>query len=191
MDPVSPSSKISSLAVFCGARDLVAPHFKEMSRKLGQVLAQNNVTLVYGGGRVGLMGEVAQGALQSKGTVIGVIPEALMDRELGLKECQELHIVKTMHERKALMADKAQAFMAIPGGFGTLDEIFEIITWRQLGFHKKPVIFLNHENYYGKLLDFCQDMHNQGFVGSVDLSTIEIYQTIDEWVGKWKKLKRL
>lgn len=191
MDFVNSRPKISSLAVFCGARENVAPGFKELSRHLGQVLAENGVTLVYGGGRVGLMGEVAQGVLRNNGRVIGVIPESLMEKELGLKECHELHVVKTMHERKALMAEKAQAFMAIPGGFGTLDEIFEIITWRQLGFHQKPVIFLNHENYYGKLLDFCHDMQNQGFVSSVDLSTIEIYQTLDEWVGKWKKSKQL
>ena len=185
------SEKINSLAVFCGARDGLTADYKKMAFDLGSRLAKAQVKLVYGGGRVGLMGEVAQGCLQNQGYVVGVIPESLMTRELGLKECQELHLVKTMHERKALMADRAEAFMAIPGGFGTLDEIFEIITWRQLHFHKKPIVFLNHNNYFGALFDFCVKMKGQGFISEEDWNAIEIYNDLDEWTEKWVNLNRL
>jgi uncharacterized protein (TIGR00730 family) len=183
--------KINSLAVFCGAREGLAEHYQQMAFNLGKKLAQSNVKLVYGGGRVGLMGDVAQGCLRNKGYVIGVIPESLMTRELGLKECQELHLVKTMHERKALMADRADAFMAIPGGFGTLDEIFEIITWRQLHFHKKPIVFLNHQGYFDSLFEFCDKMKGEGFISEEDLKNIEIYNDLKEWEEKWENLNLL
>ncbi len=185
------AQKIKSLAVFCGARVGHSPHFSQMAFQLGRMLAQNNIRLIYGGGRVGLMGEVAQGCLQNGGYVIGVIPESLMTRELGLKDCQELHIVKSMHERKALMEQHSEAFMAIPGGFGTLDEIFEIITWRQLQFHQKPIIFLNHQQYFSSLFDFCRQMNAEGFISQEDWNTIEVYTELNEWIQKWTKLKRL
>ena len=183
--------KIKSMAVFCGARDGASPDYKKMAFDLGRRLAKSQVKLVYGGGRVGLMGEVAQGCLQNQGYVIGVIPKSLMTLELGLTACQELHQVESMHERKALMADRAEAFMAIPGGFGTLDEIFEIITWRQLHFHKKPIVFLNHNNYFDSLFDFCVKMKREGFISEQDWNAIEIYNDLDEWTEKWENLNRL
>lgn len=183
--------KIKSLAIFCGARDGFSSHYKKFAFELGKTIAQKNMKLVYGGGRVGLMGDVAQGCLQNNGYVIGVIPEVLMTRELGLKECQELHQVESMHQRKALMADKAQAFMAIPGGFGTLDEIFEIITWRQLQFHKKPIVFLNHQHYFDSLLEFCAKMKKEGFISEEDWNSIEVYDNLSDWITAWHGLNRL
>lgn len=183
--------KVKSIAVFCGARDGKAPHYQKMASDLGKCLAEKNVKLVYGGGRVGLMGDLAKGALDHGGYVIGVIPDSLMTLEVGLKECQELHVVKTMHERKALMADRADAFMAIPGGFGTLDEIFEIITWRQLQFHKKPIVFLNHNHYFDALFEFCAKMKGEGFISEQDWNAIEIYNDLNEWTEKWANLNRL
>lgn len=183
--------KVKSVAVFCGARDGSSEHYGQMAFELGKRLAQNNLKLVYGGGRVGLMGQLAQGALQNGGYVVGVIPDSLMTRELGLKACQELHLVSTMHERKALMEKRADAFIAIPGGFGTLDEIFEIITWRQLQFHKKPIVFLNHTNYFDPLFEFCSKMKHEGFISTQDWDSIEIYNNSDEWINKWQNLNRL
>lgn len=183
--------KIKSLAVFCGARDGRWDHYRKIAFQLGTKLAEKNIKLVYGGGRVGLMGDLAEGCLQNKGYVIGVIPENLVNRELAMKRCQELHIVKTMHERKALMADCADAFMALPGGFGTLDEVFEIMTWRQLQFHIKPIIFLNHQGYFNSLFDFCEKMKSEGFISETDWNLIEVYSDLNEWTEKWEKLNRL
>ena len=183
--------KVNSLAVFCGARENVSTEYRQFAFKLGQLISEHHMKLVYGGGRVGLMGEVAQGCLQNKGYVIGVIPHSLMKLEVGLKECQELHQVHTMHERKALMADRAEAFMAIPGGFGTLDEIFEIITWRQLQFHKKPIVFLNHLGYFDSLFQFCEKMKQEGFISEQDWKLIEVYDDLDSWIKAWQGLNRL
>jgi uncharacterized protein (TIGR00730 family) len=183
--------KINSLAVFCGARDGSNSHFKDMAFDLGKRLAHSQVKLVYGGGRVGLMGHVSRGCLENGGYVIGVIPKSLMTLEVGEKRCSELHVVETMHHRKALMAERADAFMAIPGGFGTLDEIFEIITWKQLQFHKKPIVFLNHQKYFDGLLDFCAKMKSEGFISDSDWNQIEVYNDLDEWAAKWANLNRL
>jgi uncharacterized protein (TIGR00730 family) len=183
--------KIRSLAVFCSAREGLAPSYQELAREMGKFLASSGIELVYGGGRRGLMGEMALEALANGGAVFGVIPEALMERELGLTTCQEFHVVKTMHQRKALMAQRAQAFLALPGGFGTLDEIFEMITWRQLGYHEKPIVFINYGAYFQELLDFCRKMEREGFVGAPDFETIEIYQDLEEWIQAWKKLNRV
>ena len=183
--------QIKSLAVFCGARDGRSADYGKMARELGKVLADHQIRLVYGGGRVGLMGEVAQGCLQNKGYVIGVIPQSLMQLEVGLKECQELHEVQTMHERKALMADRAEAFMAIPGGFGTLDEIFEIITWRQLKFHEKPIVFLNYKGYFDSLFQFCESMKKEGFISEKDWQSLEVYDDLESWQAAWRKMNRL
>lgn len=183
--------KIKSIAVFCGARNGNSSHYRKMASDLGKCLAEKDVKLVYGGGCVGLMGDLAKGSLDHGGYVVGVIPDSLMTLEVGLKECQELHIVKSMHERKALMADRADAFMAIPGGFGTLDEIFEIITWRQLQFHKKPIVFLNHNHYFDALFEFCAKMKDEGFISEQDWKAIEIYNDLNEWTEKWANLNRL
>jgi uncharacterized protein (TIGR00730 family) len=152
------------LCVFCGSRGGVAPAYAEVARDLGQKMAHRGLGLVFGGGHVGLMGAIADAVLQSGGEVIGVIPQGLVDRELAHRGCTQLHITRTMHERKALMADLSDAFVALPGGYGTLDETFEMLTWAQLGLHAKPVGVLNVNGYFGALLAFLDHTVREGFI---------------------------
>jgi uncharacterized protein (TIGR00730 family) len=155
-----------SVAVYCGSRFGDRPAYADAARSLGRSIAEADGCVVYGGGRVGLMGTVADAALAAGGRVIGVIPQALMDREVGHAGLTELHVVQTMHERKQLMAERAQAFVALPGGIGTLEEIYEVWSWQQLGYHDKPVALLNVEGYYDALLDFMRVSHERGFVST-------------------------
>lgn len=153
------------IAVFCGSADgRNGSRYKEAAFHLGQVLAGRGIELVYGGARVGLMGAVASGALSLGGKVIGVLPRGLADRELAHPELTELRLVETMHQRKALMSDLADAFIALPGGVGTFEEIFEIWCWAQLGLHHKPFGLLNVDGYYDKLVEFVQQSRDEGFV---------------------------
>ena len=152
------------VCVFCGANPGNSPRFSELARQLGSEIGSRGLGLVYGGAQVGLMGTVADAVLASSGPVIGVIPQALMKRELAHPGLTELKVVSTMHERKALMADLADGFIALPGGFGTMDETFEIVTWSQLGFHKKPCGLLDDACYYDHLKRFIDDMVAAGFV---------------------------
>ncbi|MFT0212765.1 TIGR00730 family Rossman fold protein [Pseudomonas sp. F1_0610] len=153
-----------SVAIFCGSNTGVEPIFAEKAKEVGQFLAQKKLTLIYGGGSVGLMGVVADAALQAGGQVVGVIPKALLDGELGHQNLTQLHVVTNMHERKQKMADLADAFIALPGGPGTLEELFEQWTWGQLGYHQKPCAFLNVANYYQPLAEFVQQMKCSGFL---------------------------
>lgn len=180
---------LESVTVFCGARDGTSSDYVKTAYEVGKILAQNHTRLVYGGGNVGLMGAVAKGCLDNGGYVVGVIPEALMKRELALKEAQELIVVKSMHERKAMMAHRAEAFLTLPGGFGTLDEIFEIITWRQLGLHSKPIFFLNQNGYYDALFSFCRLMMKEGFISKADFENMHILPSLEEFKKIWKKPK--
>jgi len=143
-----------SLCVFCGSSPGVRPEYAAAARQLGASLAHRGVRLVYGGARVGLMGELANAALQAGGAVTGVIPEALLGREVAHTDLRDLRIVPSMHERKALMTDLADGFLAIPGGAGTLEEFFEVWTWAQLGIHRKPCGLLNVHGYFDGLLTF-------------------------------------
>jgi len=145
---------VKRVCVFCGANRGLRPSYAAAARDFGGRLAQAGVGLVYGGGNVGLMGAVADGALAQGGEVIGVIPRQLVERELAHGEVTVMHVVGSMHERKALMADLSDAFVALPGGYGTLDEFFEILTWAQLGLHDKPCGLLNVEGYFDDLLRF-------------------------------------
>ncbi|HET7433307.1 MAG TPA: TIGR00730 family Rossman fold protein [Thermoanaerobaculia bacterium] len=145
---------ITRVCVFCGSSPGDNPLFTEAAQNLGRFFAREGIGLVYGGGSVGLMGQVADAVLSAGGEAIGVIPHALWAREVGHRGLTDLHIVDTMHQRKAMMADLADAFIALPGGLGTLEEIFEIWTWAQLGLHAKPVGFLNVNDFYTPLLDF-------------------------------------
>lgn len=145
---------IRRICVFCGSNKGADPAFVEATRELGRLFAREGIALVYGGGSVGLMGELADTVLSSGGEVIGVIPHALWAREVGHRGLTDMRIVDTMHERKAMMADLADAFIALPGGLGTLEEIFEIWTWAQLGLHQKPVGFLDVSGYYTPLMQF-------------------------------------
>ncbi len=155
---------IRSLCVFCGSNTGTNPRFAAVARELGALLAKEGIALVFGGGSVGLMGVVADAVLAGGGKAVGVIPRALWDREIGHRSLTEMHVVETMHERKAMMALLADAFVALPGGLGTLEEIFEVWTWAQLGIHAKPVAFLDAEGFYTPLLEFLDRAVDAGFV---------------------------
>ena len=157
-------NKLSSICVFCGANAGKHPAYVEAARQLGEDLGQRQLGLVYGGGSVGLMGIIAQAALDSGCRVVGVIPEPLTTREVMGREIGEMIVVESMHERKATMAYLADAFVAMPGGFGTLDELFEAITWGQLGIHRKPIGLLNVAGYYDPLLVLIERAVDEGFI---------------------------
>lgn len=156
--------KLERICVFCGSNAGVRPAYADAARAMGRVLLERGFGLVYGGGNVGLMGIVADTVLSGGGEVIGVIPEALMAREVGHPELTELHVVKTMHARKALMADRADAFVALPGGFGTFEEFFEVLTWSQLGLHPKACGVLNVDGYYDPLAALIDHGVAEGFI---------------------------
>lgn len=155
---------LTSLCVFCGSRSGNDPAFETVARALGTLLGQRSVRLVYGGARIGTMGAVADAALAAGGEVLGVIPQAIADVEVAHEGLTELHVVGSMHERKALMAAHADAFLALPGGLGTLEELFEVWTWSQLGIHRKPLGVLNLNGYYDALAALLEHMIAQGFV---------------------------
>lgn len=155
-----------SLCVYCGSRPGTSPAFAAVARQIGAWIGANGGQLVYGGGHNGLMGVVADATLAAGGRVVGVIPKALVDKEWAHQGCTELHIVDTMHERKRIMAEHADAFLALPGGIGTLEEFFEVWTWRQLGYHNKPVGLLNQSGYYDHLLAFLAASVKNGFMNN-------------------------
>lgn len=156
--------ELGSLAVYCGSSLGLNPAFQAGAAELGMELGSRGIALVYGGAQVGLMGVVADAVLASGGRVVGVIPEAMIPHEVAHGGLQELHVVTSMHERKALMAEIADAFLALPGGYGTLDEMFEILTWAQLGLHAKPSVFCNLAAYYDPLLSYLDSMVQNGLV---------------------------
>ena len=156
------------IAVFCGANAGARAIYAETARLVGRLLVERGLGVVFGGGRIGLMGALADAALEAGGEVIGVIPQALVDREQAHGGLSELHVVTTMHERKALMTDRADGFLALPGGFGTMDELFEAITWRQLGYHQKPAALLNVDGCYDGLAAYLERAVADGFIGSLN-----------------------
>lgn len=155
---------MKSISVFCGSAIGDDPAFGEDAYKLGKILAEFRIRLVYGGGKTGLMGEVARGALEHGGEVIGVMPEFLMKKEVAHTGLTELIVTSNMHDRKLILNEKADGFIALPGGFGTLEELFEIITWSQLGLHAKPVGILNTQGYYDHLLSLFDHMIKSGLL---------------------------
>ena len=152
-----------SVCVFCGSRPGARPAYAAAARATGAALAARGWGLVNGGGRVGLMGETSDAVLDGGGEAIGVLPRALLEREVGHREMTRLHVVETMHERKALMAELSDAFLVLPGGIGTLEELFEVWTWAGLGYHAKPVGLVNVEGYYDGLLGFLDHAAAEGF----------------------------
>ena len=152
------------ICVYCGSSPGVRPEYILAARQLGQTLARRRVELVYGGGNVGLMGEIARAVVDACGNVIGVIPRDLADKEVAFKELADLRIVNNMHERKALMVKLADGFIALPGGFGTFEEFFEVVTWTQLGFQRKPCGLLNVSQYYSKLIEFLDHTVAEQFI---------------------------
>jgi uncharacterized protein (TIGR00730 family) len=160
------------ICVYCGSSSGANPVHREAAESLGALLAGHGIGLVYGGGNVGLMGAVADGALRGSGEVIGVIPSALMEKELGHAGVTKLHVVASMHERKQLMADLSDGFIALSGGIGTLEELFETFTWLQLGFHSKPVGLLNVGGFYDHLLTFLRHTSAERFVRAEHLESL-------------------
>ncbi len=155
---------IKKICVFCGSRPGVKEEYVKAAHLLGESLARSGTELIYGGGNVGIMGEIANSVLSGGGRVTGVIPKTLVDKELAHRNLTELRVVKTMHERKALMSELSDAFIALPGGIGTLEEFFEVLTWAQLGFQKKPCALLNIAGYYDHLIAFIDKMVEDRFL---------------------------
>ncbi|MBV8197673.1 MAG: TIGR00730 family Rossman fold protein [Candidatus Eremiobacteraeota bacterium] len=153
------------ICVFCGSHLGNDPAYAQLAQQAAEAIVQAGFGIVYGGGSVGLMGIVANAALASGGEVIGVIPQALASTEIAHEGLTQLHVVDTMHERKALMDDASDAFIALPGGFGTMDELCEVLSWRQLRIHDKPIGLLNHRGYYDALLALFDSMVREGFIG--------------------------
>ena len=162
-----------SMCVYCGSRPGENPAFAEAAQAVGQWIGEHGGQLVYGGGRGGLMGVVAEATRLAGGRVVGIIPQALVDKELANRLCDELHIVQTMHERKAMMAERSDAFIALPGGIGTFEELFEVCTWRQLGYHGKPLGLLNTAGYYDGLMAFLRTSVASGFMGDWQMALLQ------------------
>ncbi len=167
------ASPAFSICVYCGSRPGENPAFAQAAQAVGQWIGEHGGQLVYGGGRGGLMGVVAEATRLAGGRVVGVIPQALVDKELANHQCDELHIVQTMHERKAMMAERSDAFVALPGGIGTFEELFEVWTWRQLGYHGKPLGLLNVAGYYDGLLGFLRTSVASGFMGEWQMELLQ------------------
>mgnify|MGYP000502857962 FL=1 len=168
-----------SLCVYCGSRPGENPLFADAAHAVGTWIGQHGGQLVYGGGSSGLMGMVAQATAKAGGRVVGVIPQTLVDKEYANHACDELHIVQTMHERKALMAERSGAFLALPGGIGTFEELFEVWTWRQLGYHDKPIGLLNVAGYYDGLLSFLHTSVGSGFMGPWQMDLVHASTSSD------------
>ena len=162
-----------SVCVYCGSRPGVNPEFAAVAHHVGTWIGRHSGQLVYGGGKAGLMGIVADATLQAGGRVVGIIPKALVEKEWAHHGCTELHIVDTMHDRKRMMAEHADAFLALPGGIGSFEEFFEVWTWRQLGYHDKPIGLLNTAGYYDQLLGFLDQSVDQQFLGDWQMDLIQ------------------
>lgn len=189
---------MNRITVFCGSSFGNKKEYETQAFLLGQLLSENNIDLVYGGAKVGLMGAVADGVLNKKGKVIGVLPDFLMKKEIAHDDLTELIIVKSMHERKTKMNELCDGIIALPGGFGTLEEFFEMLTWAQLGLHKKPIGILNIDGFYDLLLEFILKMVNEGFLKEINQQMIivstdaqDLLNKMENYVapevGKWIK----
>lgn len=162
-----------SICVYCGSRPGETPLFADAARAVGGWIGERGGQLVYGGGRSGLMGIVADATQAAGGRVVGVIPQTLVDKEHARTACDELHIVQTMHERKAMMADRSDVFLALPGGIGTFEELFEVWTWHQLGYHDKPIGLLNVAGYYDAMLEFLRSSVASGFMSEWQMGLLQ------------------
>jgi uncharacterized protein (TIGR00730 family) len=170
---------MKSIAVYCGASLGANPVYADAARALARSLVQHNIALVFGGGKVGLMGVIADEVLRLGGEATGVIPRALLEREVGHEGLTRMFVVKDMHERKAMMSELADGFIAMPGGMGTLEELFEMATWRQLEIHDKPIGLLNTERFWDGLMGFIAHQHAQGFVRPAHLEMMLVEQDAD------------
>lgn len=175
---------IKRITVFCGSSSGTSTIYKSQATLLGQTLAKRNIELVYGGANVGLMGAVADGALSKSGKVIGVLPQFLKSKEIAHEELTKLILVDSMHERKTKMNELCDGVIALPGGYGTLEEFFEMLTWAQLGLHQKPIAILNIDGYYDALILLVQTMVDKGFLKDVNQQMLLISDNIDELLDK-------
>jgi uncharacterized protein (TIGR00730 family) len=185
------STPAFSLCVYCGSRSGDSPAFHDMARRVGRWIGEHEGQLVYGGGNSGLMGLVASATLGAGGTVVGVIPHALVEKEWAKLDCTELHVVENMHERKRLMAERADAFLALPGGIGTFEEFFEVWTWRQLGYHDKPVGLLNMNGYYDPMLTFLESSVSHGFMNEWQMDLVRVGTEPDVLLAELVQASRL
>jgi hypothetical protein len=182
---------IQSIAVFCASNDGIDPKIFEEAYLVGEFLASNKIELVFGGSKLGLMGQVAKGALDNNGKVTGVIPEFLKSKEVVHTGLTSLITTQDMHERKLKMHDLSDAFIALPGGFGTLEELFEILTWGQLGLHKKPIGILNSNHYYDDLLELLQKMLQKGLLKESNMNLLLVSYKIEDLILKMLEFKPL
>lgn len=168
---------IKSICVYCGSRMGNKPTYAKLAREIGEIMAKEEIDLVYGGGSIGLMGVVADSVIDNGGKVFGYIPEHLDDLEVSYTRATKMTVVPNMHVRKFSMFADADAFLVLPGGLGSLDECFEIITWAQLGLHNKPIILLNHENYWHPLISLIDHVINEGFA---DKTTADLFRIVND-----------
>lgn len=182
--------KRKRICVYCGSRSGTSPAYAALATELGQKLVSGQMDLVYGGGRVGLMGIVSRTVMQEGGQVFGVIPDGLFGKEVADTQITDLQVVSSMHERKALMEKLSDAFVAIPGGWGTLDEFFEILTWAQIGIHSKPIGLLNFNGFFEPLIQQTQKMVQEGFVDPKYLDLLVVGSTVDELLAKIQSAMR-
>jgi uncharacterized protein (TIGR00730 family) len=178
---------MKSVCVYCGSSFGVKPVYAKAAQSFGRALVDAGLTLVYGGGRVGLMGTIADEVLAAGGRAVGVIPELLVNKEVGHRGLSELHVVPDMHQRKKMMADLSDAFVALPGGAGTLEELFEVYTWAQLGYHHKPVALYNIEGYYDPLVTMLEHTVQEGFMQQTYLDILQIDNDAGALIDKLKR----
>ena len=176
------------ICVFCGSAAGNNPQYIQMAKELGKLIAINNIGLVYGGATIGVMGAIADSVLENKGTVIGIMPKSLVDYEIAHAGLTEMHVVANMHERKKMMYDRSDAFLTIPGGMGTMDEMFEILTWAQLQLHSKPCAIFNFNNFYESMLAHLKYIHAKGFLKKEHLSLLTELKSLDEIQNHLKSL---
>ena len=172
-----------NVCVFCGSGKGLNPVYSDAARRLGLLLARASVRLVYGGGNIGLMGIVADAVMESGGTVTGVIPAFLMEKEVGHRGITDLEVVDSMHQRKQRMADLSDAFVALPGGWGTLEELSEILTWKQLGLITQPIVLLNTNQFFSPLLDQMHLMAKEGFLHAANLKYLLVHRTPEDVIS--------
>jgi uncharacterized protein (TIGR00730 family) len=180
MTLVPSNHKIRNVAVFCASADGTNPLYRSAAEALGRELAARRIGLIYGGARVGLMRAVAEAALEAGGHVVGVIPEVLVDLEVAHHGISELHVTSTMHTRKALMGERSDAFIILPGGFGTFEEMFEVLAWQTLKLHDKPIVLLNTDGFYDTLLRFLDECVERGVLKEKNRRILLVASTVDE-----------
>jgi len=178
---------LNSLCLFCGASPGADPAYRDAAASFGTTLAHRNIRLIYGGGSVGLMGVAADACLAAGGEVVGVIPRMLMEKEVGHAGVTQMHVVETMHDRKALMTELADGFIALPGGFGTLDELFESLTWQQLAYHTKPIGLLNVNGFFDALIAFLDHARDERFLRDLHRESLQVDTDLSVLIEKLRR----